>query len=238
VSSIQQSYEHGLLELSVGQLSESSAYLAGLELDPVVNANTTNIFYTAEQVRLEAERLREQQLARETEYGSTQTRFGTVTIIGDSVVMGAAGALSAALEGAYIDVEGSRRMEQVYSLIEQLQTDGLLGEYVILGLATNVFVMDSPQGARYIAEHIPAGHRLIFITGYGHTGVQVLNETLWALESEYSYVTVADWYSIAAENPNMLSGDHTHIAGNDQAISLYTNCVIEAITRASTKPTS
>jgi peptidoglycan/LPS O-acetylase OafA/YrhL len=241
-SSIQQAYEHEVLVLNVERLDETGTRLATYELKPVANTEDPGAIYATEETDLDEQRqtLEEsrEEATQNPDYGSVEATYGTVTVIGDSVVMGAISALRDALGGGYIDAEGSRRTEQIDPLLAQLESDGLLGDYLVIGLATNVFNPESLDGARHIAETIGPGRRLIFITGYGHDGVYALNDTLWSLASEYPYVTIADWYGIAAANPEMLSGDHIHIGGNEQAASLYANCVVDAIQRASAKPTS
>jgi hypothetical protein len=241
-SSIQQAYEHEVLALNVERLDETSSRLAAYEFQPLAHAGDVGAVYVNEEVNLEEQR-QEAEEQREAvlespSYGSVEASYGSVTVIGDSVVMGAISALREALGGGYIDAEGSRRTEQIDPLLAQLEQDGLLGDYVVIGLATNVFNPESLDGARHIAETIGPGRRLIFITGYGHDGVYALNDMLWSLESTYPYVTIADWYGIAAANPEMLPGDHIHIGGNEQATALYAACVVDAIQRASQKPTS
>ncbi|MDR0350594.1 MAG: acyltransferase [Coriobacteriales bacterium] len=238
-SFIQQAYEHEARNLSVERLDETSAQLASLELRPLADEGSLGEIYLAEGSTPDGQRQDEPtSTVLENLSASVASDYGSVTVIGDSVVMGAISALRDALGGGYVDAEGNRRLEQIDPLLEQLEQEGLLGEYVILGLATNVFNPESLEGARHVAKTIAPGHRLIFITGYGHDGVLALNETLRELAEKYPYVTVADWYEVATANPELLSGDHIHIGGNELASSLYAECVIDAISRASQKPTS
>ncbi|MDR1015830.1 MAG: acyltransferase [Coriobacteriales bacterium] len=241
-SFIQQAYEHEVLFLNAGRLDETGARLASLDFQPLANAGAVGAVYPAEDAGPDASdpqgQQQEPQLERDPAHGSVEATYGSVTVIGDSVVMGGISALQEALGGGYIDTEGNRRAEQALPLLEQLEEDGLLGEYVVIGLSTNVFDPESLDGARRIAADIGPGHRLVFITGYGHKGVFALNDALWDLASEYPYVTVADWYSVASNDPELLSGDHIHIGGNEAACALYANCVVDAIKEASTKPTS
>jgi peptidoglycan/LPS O-acetylase OafA/YrhL len=242
MSFIQQAYEHEVLLLNTERLDETGTRLASYEFHPIANTDDPGAIYATEEIDLETQKqTAEEQRTQAFEnasYGSVEATYGSVTVIGDSVVMGAISALREALGGGYIDAEGSRRTEQIDPLLAQLEQDGLLGAYVVIGLATNVFNPESLDGARHIAETIGPGHRLVFITGYGHDGVYALNDTLWSLAAEYPYVTVADWYSVAAANPELLAGDHIHIGGNEEATLLYAACVVDAIERASAKPNS
>jgi hypothetical protein len=168
-SSIQQAYEHEVLVLNVERLDETSTRLATYELKPVANTEAPGAIYVTEETDLEEQRQTLEELRDEVtqnpDYGSIEATYGTVTVIGDSVVMGAISALRDALGGGYIDAEGSRRTEQIDPLLAQLESDGLLGDYVVIGLATNVFNPESLDGARHIAETIGPRHRLVFITG-------------------------------------------------------------------------
>jgi peptidoglycan/LPS O-acetylase OafA/YrhL len=163
-----------------------------------------------------------------------------VTIIGDSVCLGARRNLSVSIANCHVDVEGSRQMYQGYYLMSALQNNDSLREYVVIALGTNQNV-NSFNYIEQIISDLRPGHRLIFVTPYNGA----MNESwitykimqyLRQLPALYPFVTVADWAELIGNQPMFLNADKIHIGGNTPAINLYTNCIIDAIGAAAAKP--
>ena len=163
-----------------------------------------------------------------------------ILIIGDSVLLGARTALLDALPGIVVNAEGSRQMWQGYEYIMQLQEEGALRECVVIALGTNGNENSFEYIEKIIADIIP-GHRLIFVAPYNGQGGErsVTYRTavyIRTLPGIYDFVTVADWSALILPNPEALGSDKIHIDGNEAAIELFVNCVIDALHVASTKP--
>ena len=167
--------------------------------------------------------------------------FGGVTVVGDSVSLGARKSLVASIPNCVADTEGSRQIWQGYDLIMQLQSQGTLREYVVVSLGTNQNKNAFEKIDQIIADIAP-GHRLIFVTPYN--GRYLDQSNLWyktgvymrEQAEKYPFVTVADWAREIEKQPQLLGSDKIHVGGNETAISLYTNCVIDGINRAKDKP--
>ena len=163
-----------------------------------------------------------------------------VTIVGDSVCLGARKKLIETIPDCTVDAAGSRQMWQGYDLLMQLQNNNSLREYVIIALGTNQR-SDSLERIDRIIADVKSGHRLIFVTPYNGA----MKET-WmtykiiqyerTLPEIYPFVTVADWASLIQNQPHLLGVDKIHIGGMQTAINLYTNCIIDAINTAAMKP--
>jgi hypothetical protein len=163
-----------------------------------------------------------------------------VTIIGDSVTLGARKKLADSIPDCYVDSEGSRQMHQGHQLIIALQNNASLREYVVVSLGTNQNA-NSIASIDRIIQDIQAGHRLIFVTPYNGSMNETWNtykimQYIRTLPSRHPFVTVADWAALIEQQPLLLGSDKIHIGGNPVAINLYTNCIIEAINTAMTKP--
>jgi peptidoglycan/LPS O-acetylase OafA/YrhL len=163
-----------------------------------------------------------------------------VTIVGDSVCLGARKKLMESILNCTVDAAGSRQMWQGYDLLMQMQNSNSLREYIVIALGTNQR-SDSIEKIDKIIANIKSGHRLIFVTPYNGA----MKET-WmtykiiqyerALPAVYPFVTVADWASVIKNQHQLLGVDKIHIGGMQTAINLYTNCIIEAINTAAMKP--
>jgi len=167
--------------------------------------------------------------------------FGGVTVIGDSIALGARKSLVESIPDCVADTEGSRQIWHGYDLIMELQTQGTLREYVVVSLGTNQNKNAFEKIDQIIADIAP-GHRLIFVTPYN--GRYLDQSNLWYRTGEYMreqaekypFVTVADWSREIEQQPQLLGSDKIHVGGNGTAISLYTNCVIDGLNRAKDKP--
>lgn len=160
---------------------------------------------------------------------------GTVTVIGDSVTIYPAEEITA-LTGAQVDAEVSRAMVNGIRILEEYQANRMLGETVVIALATNAHA-DSFESAVSLCDMLAPGHRLIFVTGYGNESMDELANDLRSLPDTYSFVTIADWNEAVAEHDDLLAADGYHLAGQE-AIDLYVSVVVEAIEEAKDKPTS
>ena len=166
--------------------------------------------------------------------------FPGVTIIGDSVCLGARKKLTEVIPDSYVDAEGSRQMWQGHRLLMQMQNNNTLREYVVVALGTN----QNNNSLEYIDQivwDLERGHRLIFVTPYNGAMNETWNtykimQYLRTLTELYSFVTIADWAALAEAQPRIMGPDKIHIAGIPSAVNLYTDCIIDAINIASIKP--
>jgi peptidoglycan/LPS O-acetylase OafA/YrhL len=164
-----------------------------------------------------------------------------VTIIGDSVCLGARKVLTQAVPDCFVDAHGSRQVWEGYDLLMQWQKEGSLREYVVVALGTNVNKNVFTKIDRIVAD-IEPGHRLIFVTPYNGRipGKKQLwfttGEYMRTLPEKYPFVTVADWAALIGKQPKLIGSDKIHVGGNPNAIKLYTGCIVAALDEASRKP--
>jgi len=163
----------------------------------------------------------------------------SVTIIGDSVILGAKSAIDKTISGVYMDAEVSRSVSTGYQVFKDLQDSGSLCEYVIIALGTNPDNNYISHITNFIND-LEEGHRLILVTPYdgrsGDSGVAG-KTAIWerGLDEVYPFVTIADWNAIATENPSMLAGDRVHMGGNTSR-QTYANMLSAALDEAASKP--
>lgn len=162
-----------------------------------------------------------------------------ITVIGDSVALGARKKLAETLGNAYIDTQGSRSIFDGYNIIKGLQNSNSLGEYLVIALGTNGCENWNAYIDKII-EEIPAGHRLIFVTPYDGHWTETWRsyktmQYLRGIKNKYPFVTVVDWAAKISTCPELLGSDKTHIGGNETAIKMFVDTVVEGINEAAAK---
>jgi peptidoglycan/LPS O-acetylase OafA/YrhL len=169
----------------------------------------------------------------------TQAPIGRVSLIGDSVSLGAKSALEKGVANCKVDAEVSRNIIQGPDMMVKYIRNGNLGDCVVIALGTN--------GNRYyesyiteIIELLPVGHRMIFVTPYDGRWTSSwasykTTQYLRSIDGKYDYITIADWADFIDDHINWLTSDKVHLK-NDSAVNAYVNVVNEAIEVAKLKP--
>ncbi|MDR3305748.1 MAG: acyltransferase [Clostridiales Family XIII bacterium] len=245
---IEDDFKHQQVLLNIWKMDEYDAYLSGLEMNPVLfHAAEGSLPETptarAEREALEAEQEQEQLDAKNADQRDDPEGpvvpirppgGANITLIGDSVALGAAAQIQETLGSVLVDAVESRNMGAAPGLVEQYENSGTLGEYVVVALATNVqnFTIDKIYET---IEVLPKGRRIIFVTPYGKDYMVEMAEFIRTLPDEYPFVTVADWDAAIRDHRELLAPDglHMHTADSKQ---IFANCVAQAITQAGKKP--
>ena len=155
-----------------------------------------------------------------------------VSVIGDSVALGASEALMAEFPGmttANIDAEVSRSWLAVPSLVAQRLDSGTLGEALILGIGAN-----GPAGAEYVADvldRVPPGVLVVVVNAYSTQAVlPSINAGIAEAVAGRPNVEMADWYTAVAAHPDYLAADDVHPA-DERGRRLYAKVAREAMQR-------
>jgi len=166
--------------------------------------------------------------------------LGGVTVIGDSVALGAQTTLVNSIADCQVDARVSRQINSGHDYMMELIGGGKLREYVVIALGTNGNNNYAKLLTKFI-DDLPAGHRLIFVTPYdGRSNANakaVASTAVWIRElpGQYNFITVADWNKIISSQSNLLAGDKVHMSGQ-KSMTLYTECITDAISIAAQKP--
>ena len=174
----------------------------------------------------------EPEFIRRYDYTQPQVTGEEITIIGDSVTLGSSAALSEAFPGVYVDAEVSRSVLVAGSIIDSLNAQGLLREYVVISLATNNAVTDDQIDA--LVAQIGPERKLILVTAFGPartTWIPPSNDTIWRAATRYRNVFVADWANPISRHPEDLAGDSVHPA-TDQGHQIYVEAIRSALNEA------
>lgn len=159
--------------------------------------------------------------------------FPPITGIGDSVMLGAAPALTARL-GPSMQVEAKvgRQMVDTPGLVAELAQHGRLGEVVILHLGAN-----GPFPDQALDEIVDiAGDREVLLLN-----VKVprrwegeVNDRILSAAQRHRGITVVDWRRLADGEPGLLTRDGLHLTPSGQ--QRYTDLVAGAVTQALRPP--
>ena len=165
-----------------------------------------------------------------SDFGNEKTK---ITVIGDSVTLGALKKLKETFENSHIDAKGNRSIADGYDLIKNMQDSNILGEYVVIALGTN-----GCENWKSIIDQIIGEfsnrYRLIFVTpydGYWNESWKSYQTTqyLKELKENNAPITIADWAGNISLHSDLLGSDKTHIGGNQAAIDLFVETISKAI---------
>lgn len=162
----------------------------------------------------------------------------SLTLIGDSVMLGPRQYLSDNISNLYINAEGSRPLEDGANIIADMENTGNLGDLVILALGTNA--EKSPMSSlKKIINDFPEGKRLILVTCYDNRYPQPhpVSVAMKEIAKKYDFVTLMEWEDYAIKNPSFYEGtDGVHFYGQSEAYKAYLKLLNEAIDKALLNP--
>ena len=155
--------------------------------------------------------------ARQAAQARGEAALVGVTCIGDSVMLGSAGALAADLPNAAIDAKTSRYVGGGLEVAQSFAAQGRLGKVVVISLGTNGPVSGY---ARYEEQTVALldyltqekDRHIFWVNVYGpHLKWQDTNNAYIShIPETYPSVTVVDWYSLIRQHPEWLVSDGIH----------------------------
>jgi hypothetical protein len=135
---------------------------------------------------------------------------GHVTAVGDSVMLDYQDPLQADIPGINVNASVSRQWSDGVHILQELKAAGFLGAEVIVGLGTNGPITDSDFDA--VMQVLGGASRVVFVNFHVDRPWQDPNNAVLARgAARYSNVFVADWATLAAQNPQWFGGDGTHL---------------------------
>jgi hypothetical protein len=134
-----------------------------------------------------------------------------VTAIGDSVMLDYQDPLKMSVPGVNVDASVSRQWSEGESILQALKADGLLGADVIIGLGTNGPITDADFDD--MMSILGGASRVVFVNVHVDRPWQDPNNAVLANgATRYPNVVVADWATLAAQQPEWFGADGTHLA--------------------------
>ncbi len=135
--------------------------------------------------------------------------------IGDSVMLGAAGAL--ADMGITVDAQVSRQMVDMVPVVQALRAQGRLGDAVVVHLGTNGDISDDTLTSFFRALRGVPKVLVLLVSAPGKPWIGPNNEKLAALPARFPNVEVVDWPEFASRCPgDCLYDDGIHLKPDGQ----------------------
>jgi hypothetical protein len=146
--------------------------------------------------------------------------------IGDSVMLGAANALRAAIPGVRVDAEVGRQWSDGIALARSLGASGQLGTTVIIGLGNNGVV--TPAGFDAMMAALSGVPRVIVVDlRVDRSWQNADNAVLRAGAARHPGVRLLDWYGDSFGHASWFFADGTHL--RPQAATNYTALIAGAV---------
>jgi hypothetical protein len=136
---------------------------------------------------------------------------GHATAVGDSVMLDYQDPLQAAIPGIDVDAAVSRQWSDGEFILQTLKSDGQLGADVVVALGTNGPITDSDFDD--MMSILGGASRVVFVNVHVDRPWQDPNNAVLANgAARYPNVVIADWATLAAQNPQWFGSDGTHLA--------------------------
>ena len=136
---------------------------------------------------------------------------GQVTAVGDSVMLDYQDPLKTLIPGINVEAAVSRQWSDGEQILQTLKADGQLGGDVIVGLGTNGPITDADFDS--MMTILGGASRVVFVNVHVDRPWQDPNNAVLASgATRYPNVVVADWATLAAQNPAWFGADGTHLA--------------------------
>jgi hypothetical protein len=151
----------------------------------------------------------------------------SVTTVGDSVMVGAAGALHEKLgSSGYIDAKKNRRFSEAADIVRALRDQSRLGRVLIVHLGNNGPVKDEEVNA-LIRQAKRVDHVLLVTVRVNKAWGGHVNEVIRSAARRYKQIRVVDWYSYSEGHSDWFWSDGTHLrrAGADAYAKLLTGSI-------------
>jgi hypothetical protein len=138
---------------------------------------------------------------------------GHVTAVGDSVMLDYQDPLQTDVPGIAVEAAVSRQWSAGEALLTQLKAQGQLGAEVVVALGTNGPITDTDFDN--MMNILQGASRIVFVNIHVDRPWQDSNnQVLTNGAARYKNVYIADWLTLANQNPGWFGSDGTHLAIN------------------------
>ncbi|MBS0472495.1 MAG: acyltransferase family protein [Proteobacteria bacterium] len=137
---------------------------------------------------------------------------GDVTAVGDSVLLGSSGVLTATIPGAKVYAHMGWQASNVLDQLRQLHDAGQITPIVIIHLGTNGFVLESQL--RQMLELVKDAKRVVLVnTHVPRRWMDLNNEMMARVVSAYPNAVLADWAATSDQQADFFISDGIHLTG-------------------------
>ncbi len=138
-----------------------------------------------------------------------------VTAIGDSVMLGAQGALEAKIPGIHVDAIKSRQFGSVIDLVRALKDSNQLSPVVVIHLGTNGRIVDDQMAA--LQPLLADRQRVIFLNVKAPRSWEGEdNDTIQRWVPKFANAVLINWNGEGSLHPEYFFGDGIHVKTDGQ----------------------
>lgn len=158
---------------------------------------------------------------------TTSTSSGSVSMIGDSLMVGATQNIKASIPGVYIDAKVGRQQSAGYNIVSDMKVSGNLGDKVVIELGTNGPFSES-DGQKLI-DNIGSDKKIYWVNTYGPSlsWYAESNAVIAKLCNSNSNVTLIDWCSVGSSNQSLFGSDGIHLT--DDGYKKFAKLICDAV---------
>ncbi|MGH9016078.1 MAG: acyltransferase family protein, partial [Acidimicrobiia bacterium] len=134
-----------------------------------------------------------------------------VTAIGDSVMLGAHGALQAVIgNGLALDAAVSRQFDQALAVVRLLHDAGQLGERVVMHMGNNGIIR--PDQFDQMMQMLAGVPRVVVVNAnVARPWEGPVNDVLASGVPRYPNAVLVDWKAVAVQHPELFVEDGIHL---------------------------
>ncbi len=136
----------------------------------------------------------------------------SVTMVGDSVMLGGSSSILEKMPDFVIDAKVSRQFTAADSVLNSLEQQGLLRQTVVIGLGTNgAFSLAKGQE---LINRLGSERTIYWVTVYGRelSWQEEANATIRQLAETNENVHIIDWTQAASQNAEWICADGIHLS--------------------------
>jgi peptidoglycan/LPS O-acetylase OafA/YrhL len=155
-----------------------------------------------------------------------EATYQRVTLLGDSVLLGASPYLQRRLPFASVEAKVGRQGSEGIQLVQSLREQHQLGDAAVIHLGTNGYLAE--RQFRVLLEQLADRKTVVVVNVYGArrwTGPN--NEMIARVTQDFDNVRLMDWDAIGQANPDFFVQDGIHLSGT--GIHAYYNQIRMAL---------
>ena len=138
---------------------------------------------------------------------------GQLTVVGDSVALGARSALERGIDGAAVYATVGWQAADILKILERIRTAGDLQPKVLIHLGTNGYVTE--KQLRAMLEMLRDRERVLVMNSRVPRRWMAANNRLLAtVVPQYPNAVLIDWHSLSDDRPEFFVQDGVHLTGS------------------------
>jgi peptidoglycan/LPS O-acetylase OafA/YrhL len=159
-------------------------------------------------------------------YLKFETNGQRTLVIGDSVMLGARGALLRSFPNMYVDAAVGRQASQGFSVLQEFFEKRKTPDFVVVHLGTNGYIYE--KHFRQILAFLRNSTRVVVVNNYAdRRWTAQNNELIQRVIADFDNVRLVDWSSMGQESREYFVADGVHLSA--KGMRRFVNAIGEAL---------